>query len=345
MKKLLFILAGLISGSAFGFSPVRQVQISTNSLPQQSGYYNVAGGTVTNLANTNQVSSGTYTINGGTMSWNAGVDQGTRFVTSTQTFRGGYFSGTRNDNSTTTLVGAGINGTITDSSTRTYQGSGAAGTITDTSTRTYQGAGIQGTITDFSTHTFQGALFSGVRSDNSTTTYQGAVVNGTITRNSTETFTGSYTIAAATITNFNLNTSSLCDTCVGYFASSMSVSGVWIFPSNVFTNVVSMTLKPGDWTVSGKIQYLFGSTGTASECDIVISTFSGNTTTDHVLGYNYSYHSKSANYGTSDRDDIDIPAWDLNILTPTTVYLKSLIVFASGIHRVNGSILTARKHR
>lgn len=135
MKKILVFLSLLIGlfRSAHAFSPVRQVQISTGSIPQQSGYYNVAGGSVTNLSNFNQISSGTYTVNGGTISLVNSVSTGTSFDRSTTTFQGGEFSGTRNDNSTTTLIGAVLNGTKTDNSTMTITApitlSGAGGVI------------------------------------------------------------------------------------------------------------------------------------------------------------------------------------------------------------------------
>ena len=69
IKKLAALL--FLSTVAHAFSPVRYVQISTNSLTQQTGQFNVAGGTVAVLfASTATISSATLTtaiINGGSI--------------------------------------------------------------------------------------------------------------------------------------------------------------------------------------------------------------------------------------------------------------------------------------
>lgn len=229
MKKrmiLLLFLIGLFK-SAHAFTPVRQVQISTGGLTQQGGYYNVFGGTITNIANKDQISTGTFTVNGGTVSWINSVSTGTRFDRSTTTFQGGYFSGVRNDNSTTTFVGSGQAGTVTDTSTRTFQGGTFSGTRNDTSTTTFLGGYSSGVRNDNSTTTFIGGVQQGTKTDIATTTFQGnwthsgSAINGTTTDNSTTTITGQHFFR----NGVNVSTSPGNNTTVfGVFTSSVVIT-------------------------------------------------------------------------------------------------------------------------
>ncbi len=100
MKKILFALFGLLAASsAHAFSPVRQVQISTNTLTKQLGAFNVTAGTMTTVAvstinlngNTIQATAGTrtYTVPDATANANFLMSQGTAQVDASTTSHSG----------------------------------------------------------------------------------------------------------------------------------------------------------------------------------------------------------------------------------------------------------------
>lgn len=98
-------------------------------------------------------------------------------------------------------------------------------------------------------------------------------------------------------------------------------SGTFGAPTNIgnFTNVTSFSLSPGRWLITASNTF-GGVTGpTAGLKEIVISAFSGTTTTDHVLMVNRVVHSIN---GTQTFDPVLQVTWITNVASTTTHYLK-----------------------
>ena len=129
------------------------------------------------------------------------------------------------------------------------------------------------------------------------------------------------------------------DACVGCVGEVISTTSIAAFPisDTVFTDVISTTLSPGDWDVTG----IYYQNGTAGSIGLVmaISLYSGNTTTDHVDGINIisAYCASGSSIGNS------IPSYRILLTSPTTVYLKAKSTGASNTNR--GSKLSARRAR
>lgn len=129
---------------------------------------------------------------------------------------------------------------------------------------------------------------------------------------------------------------------VGEYVTSQVTSDVSAGSSNVYFNITSISLTAGDWDVTGNMEFDLNS-ATATSCIAVVSTFTGNTTTDHVSGYNKSSGAVplSTNaQGTS----AQIPRFRVSIASTTTVYLKCLYTYTAGTPQAIGS-LTARRIR
>lgn len=110
---------------------------------------------------------------------------------------------------------------------------------------------------------------------------------------------------------------------LGEYLSSSNSGGVTL-SSNVWTNITSITLSPGDWDVSGTINFqVSGSSGTAAE--LAVSQFSGTTTTDHSVGDN---DLRCAPPTTSYDTGGVIPTWRVSTAGSPVVYVKARMTFA-----------------
>jgi len=92
-------------------------------------------------------------------------------------------------------------------------------------------------------------------------------------------------------------------------------------PNGIFTNQTSINVTAGDWDVTG-IMYLpqNGTAFLSSPITYAISTFSGNTTTDHKFGDNVV---AITNPGNSSIVTIVIPSYRISVSGPTTIYWKT----------------------
>jgi hypothetical protein len=134
------------------------------------------------------------------------------------------------------------------------------------------------------------------------------------------------------ITNSQIGTTTNDNALSGYkgqYISSTTLIGASVNDtgSTQFTNINSISLSPGDWDVSGVIMTSFsGVTGTGFEA--AISAFSGNTTTDQVLGDNHVQEFNGIS-GTT-RVTLFVPTWRVSISSTTTIYLKFACTYSAG---------------
>lgn len=116
---------------------------------------------------------------------------------------------------------------------------------------------------------------------------------------------------------------------------------------NVWSNIVSLALTAGDWDVSGNAYWTANGEGltNADQQAIGLSLFSGNTTTDHVLGDNVSILSAPNSTGQGGFLGGCVPVWRVSTASSTTVYLKGLINNSSGTLGVWAGRVSARRAR
>jgi hypothetical protein len=107
-----------------------------------------------------------------------------------------------------------------------------------------------------------------------------------------------------------------------------------------FADIISTTVTAGDWDVTGVVYFIFSGVPTNGVSGAV-SLFSGNTTTDHILGYNELNMTLPTNLGNV---TVTIPRFRVSVNTTTTIYLKQKWVYTGGPPLGEGS-LTARRIR
>jgi hypothetical protein len=90
-------------------------------------------------------------------------------------------------------------------------------------------------------------------------------------------------------------------------------------------NVIWVVLTPGDWDVSAVLSNVLAAGATRAA--MALSLFSGNVTTDHVVGSNQI----DVPLGTAAFSGHGcIAVWNVNVSAQVTVYLKGLLATAVG---------------
>ena len=122
------------------------------------------------------------------------------------------------------------------------------------------------------------------------------------------------------------------------FVASSSVSAA---ATGTYVTITSLPLTKGDWDVSaaGALNPS-GCTFSTQSWGVVLSKFSGATTTDHVEGDNlwyFDHASANAQSGT-------LPTTQFNLSANTTVYLKCTANYSAGTPLFYGSIFARRAH-
>lgn len=166
----------------------------------------------------------------------------------------------------------------------------------------------------------------------------GVIIAGDLTVNNAANISSTLgTSFLGTVTNDSANTG-----WIGEYISSVT-QGTNIGGSGIYSNAASISLTAGDWDTTGILFYNPG-TGTfaAQVTEAVVSTSSGNITTDHNLGDNdiYSYWSVIA----SNSPTLTIANRRVSISATTTLYLKGFLTYAAGNPRYYGR-LSARRVR
>ena len=104
------------------------------------------------------------------------------------------------------------------------------------------------------------------------------------------------------------------------------------FTDGQFGNITSIDLTAGDWMIYGKVDATF--LALLTKITMTLSSFSGNTTTDHVVGDNLADVPIGISGG--DNGSCSIGQWHQAISSTTTYFLKAKLVGAVG------NILTGR---
>lgn len=110
--------------------------------------------------------------------------------------------------------------------------------------------------------------------------------------------------------------------------------------SGNFGNVAQILVTPGTWDITGFLTTTAnGATITTQQA--TISTFSGNTTTDHSLGVNHVQGAGPVNGATGSGSVI--PEYRQTVTTTTRYYLKAALTYSVATPNVTGFKLSARR--
>lgn len=126
---------------------------------------------------------------------------------------------------------------------------------------------------------------------------------------------------------------------VGEVVSISSTSFVNIAGTGSFGNVASMTLQAGDWQISGAVTLKLNG-ATITDYEVAISSFSANTTTDHVEGKNW-LESSSFPIITAN-DSVAIPPFEMSIAGSTIIFLKAKGAFSVATPQALGTLQAIR---
>jgi hypothetical protein len=109
--------------------------------------------------------------------------------------------------------------------------------------------------------------------------------------------------------------------------------------TNAWSDITSISLTPGDWDVSGTVEYNLNTGTSVTNPRIGISTTSGNSSTGLTQGSTYiEFQPPTAGSNSS----MSIPAIRMSLSATTTVYLKGLVTFSGGQPRYSGAIHARR---
>lgn len=216
------------------------------------------------------------------------------------------------------------------------------------------------TITDaLANSTF--TMTNGTYTDNSTTTYTGqnTFTNGM----SVSTWTALpsiFNVGGTSVTSVNLpnyiqgadfNVSSVPVNCIGAYISTYSAFGgatgaLTIAATDVWQNYLSMTLPAGIWTVSGNISFNLVTSTSVTVMQVAVSTYSANTTTDHITGFNVIQLTGNSGTFPSGKVTGPPPVVDYQVMLPvsTTIYLKGYASFTENSVNMRYGSMKAIRH-
>lgn len=119
---------------------------------------------------------------------------------------------------------------------------------------------------------------------------------------------------------------------IGEVITTSQVSAVGAaFTVAQWGNILSITLTPGDWLVHGVVNLAV--LALMTDAQLAVSTISGNTTTDHVVGDNV------LGIAIGSGNNSGTIVMRVNVTVSTTVYLKAKLTGAVGnalTGRLNG---------
>lgn len=128
---------------------------------------------------------------------------------------------------------------------------------------------------------------------------------------------------------------------IGERASTTTAATIASGGNNVWANVVSTTLAAGDWYCTGNLRGVANG-GTVTDYFVAISSFSGNTTTDHVTTVNVM---GGAALPSVTRDGyVSLPNVNMNFSgNPKTIYFKALYANSVADPRSAGTLTCVRQ--
>lgn len=145
-------------------------------------------------------------------------------------------------------------------------------------------------------------------------------------------------VASGTVSNlnssclkFNENVTAAGTGCYGQVVSSESLGG---FVSNgattVWVNYLQIDLQPGQYLIDGMLIFNTGSGTVVTSVSAAISAYSGNTTTDHVIGKNVASATGAFLSAAGVIFPLNVNSYKVLITVPTTFYLKGTATYGSG---------------
>lgn len=175
---------------------------------------------------------------------------------------------------------------------------------------------------------------------------------GGIANGSTFQPTAVFNVSSGTVVTFNSSTSTITNMVgvtsnsnaftgnIGEFASTATVVQIASTGNSQYFDIVSTTLAPGDWDLSGVIGMTTNG-ATVTTANGGIGTASGNSSTGLVSGDTYV----SSFVPTATIDSfVTIADVRASIATPTTYYLKCFMAFSVATPKAFGR-LSARRRR
>jgi len=159
------------------------------------------------------------------------------------------------------------------------------------------------------------------------------ITAATVTTTGTGTFGGGI---VGTTTNNNAAAGNY-----GEYASTSSIAFANIAGTGTFGNVVSMALTAGDWDLSGCVTLKLNG-AVITDYEVAVSSFTGNTTTDHVEGSNWT---ESAGFPIATANSsLCVPRFRVTLAGTTTMFIKAKGAFSVATPQAIGT-LTARRVR
>ena len=379
MKKL-FAAAVLILGmsAAAHATPIRYVQISTNTLPQQSGSINIQGATIstttvssatlTNATIGNATITSAYipaisttTISSATIT-NATISTG---KITTGTFTTATISTTTI--SSATITNATVTGTATLGTANITTGNITTGSITSAaiSTMTVSSATItQATVT--STATFNGAMAlngsAGTNGQVATSQGPGTATHwttvsaaaggssGQIQYNNGSALAGIVSAVTASSVTISTPTAIMGSTdgsaaSAGYYGEYISTAPASTrFPASAtFGDCASFTLTPGDWDVSIHMDFQPNTSSGITDFAFGTGTSPGNNSAGIVTPLNFGQFNNAAGPGGQQGEGINNIRWSVS--NNTIIYLKMYQDGGGSPFPVCHATMTARRVR
>lgn len=341
MKKLLLSLFAVLGFSALsGAAPIRYVQISTGAVPIQTGSFNVANGTMTNLNVTGTARISSMTVN--------------NLVISTVTVNTAVVSSVTTTNLSASNIVVSSEVAVNLSVTSAIVNTAVISSVTYTN-----GSGDRLKVNVATLTQTNISVMTGVTSDTSTNTYSGQNIfmNGISVATSPATpaifqvgtTTASFSVAGSskivvdsgdvsiigTQTNDNA-----CPSCVGFYISSSVTTSTNFAAADVYADLASLSLPAGDWDVTACMWVTVGGAATLTNAAIGISQTSGNSTSGLILGDNRFVAAGSV---VSDFS-LFVPNYRQSLSGTTTIYLKYASTYTSGAPQARGR-LSARRVR
>jgi len=132
---------------------------------------------------------------------------------------------------------------------------------------------------------------------------------------------------------------------LGEYVSAIGGASV-LFTNNVWTNVTSIVLQPGIWTLNAINVVNIAATPAITEVRTFFGLNSGNSGTGIQLGVNASYQTWAVASTIEQQFTQTIPQWKIEVPpnTTTTVYLKCKALFTTGqINSTSSSISGVRR--
>jgi hypothetical protein len=128
---------------------------------------------------------------------------------------------------------------------------------------------------------------------------------------------------------------------VGEYIASAQPTAQNAAATTEFTDLVSISLTPGDWDVSGILQWNQNG-ATWSDARLGISSTAGNSTAGLSTGDNTIRVSFTSSSTTPVREDLQIPAFRVSLSSTTTYYLKYAATYSAGTPTAAGRISARR---